>query len=535
MRVTFRTDNGHYLRAYQSGIVAADAPAVGELDEWWTLVHLGGDVYTLQSVHGRYLCAELDGTVVADRVDAGPWEAWRLVQVGTGVAFVSHHGLYLCAEGGGGGAVVANREAAGAWEVWTPNPPIGSGDVAPVGGGPVRPLVGHVQRIGNSFGDASGPRVLHGCSDFGALAKHHQDRDRSLRQLDVVAQYHQYIRVCWRLNGSPWERNNTVVDPIRDPWFDEVCRDYFMACHERGIRLNLTSGDMYNWTNKQAEDSFRRVAQIAASVSTDLVWLSAVTNEMRGTMPGGESDENIAKMAHLLRVWQSVYPWSMLAGSDPHTQDKAGMTRLAPPPATVALIHDVRWSVPDALRRAFNSQYENFPDLPIAQDEPTGENGNVPHPLGQLVYQPVNDEDDILAIYTTHVITGQASTYFSDPSLISREPLETTWGFTNLATFWRQMEIPEDIGQGRLYHGGRAESAMDVIDSKADRADGCVAPDGRFFGVISGEHGGWRVKSRWDAQFTAWTAKGVQRDERVRAGQVLPVPGATPTVVRFVR
>lgn len=539
MRVTFRTANGHYLRAYQSGVVAADAPVVGELDEWWTLIPFGGDSYALQSVHGRYLCAELDGSVNATRDDVGPWETWHLEPAGQGgVAFRSDHGRYLCAEGGGGGVVIANREAIGEWEVFTPSEPIGSRP--PVGGRVVRLLDGPVRVIGRSFGDATGPRILHGCTDFGALRRFKEQPDETLRGLDVVARFKQYVRFAWRLNGSPWDMEwpgpggwPMTLDPLRDSWVEDTMRRYLQALHDRGLRANVTSADMYHWSDAQAEEWFRRIAQVAASVSPDVVWLSAVTNEMRGTMPGGESDENIRKCQRLLKVWHDHYPWSQMAISDPGSQDKAGMVNLSPAPATVALIHNVRWSVPDALRRCFNTPYENYPNKPVVEDEPTGQNGKIPPPFGQRVFQPVNDDDDILAIYTMHVIAGMASTFFDDSSLVDRQPLDANFGLKETSMLWREMDLPEDIGQGQLYHGGRSESAMNVIDSGADRADGCVAPDGRFFGVISGEQGGWRVRSRWDAQLTAWTATGVVVDQRVRAGEVLPIAGATPTIVRF--
>ena len=322
------------------------------------------------------------------------------------------------------------------------------------------------------------------------------------------------------------------MDPIRDGWFDDVLRRYLEACRDRGIRVNLSSGDMYNWTDTQAEDSFRRVAAIAASVSPEVVWLSAVTNEMRGTMPGGESPENVSKMAHLLTVWTARYPWSLLAGSDPASQDKAGMRRLAPSPAAVALIHDVRQTPADALRRAFNTRYENDPGMPVVQDEPIGENGDQPAPWGQNVYQPMPDSDDLLALYTMHVLTGQGSTYFSDPSLVSREPLETTWGFTHLLPLWREMGIPEDIGQGTLAPGHHGDAPLQVVGSHAERADSAVI--GAYsLGVISGGSG-WQVRAGRDGMATAFMAAGVVWEGRVSRGQTLPIPGPTPTIVRML-
>lgn len=406
------------------------------------------------------------------------------------------------------------------------------GELPPAPVRQVRPLVGPVRPLGRSFGDATGPRIVHGCSDFGAIKKFHENRDKALGELDIIAAHQQFVRVLWRLNGRPWAAAGMSVDPIRDPWFDDALHGYLMACHERGLRVKLASGDFYNWSRAQARESFARVASIAASVSTEVVWLSAVANEMRGTMPGKESDENIAWMAECLQIWQQHYPWSLRAGSDPGSQDKAGMQRLAPSPANVALIHDVRWGVADAIRRAFNTPYENWPGISIAQAEPTGPNGSPPHnPFTRQVYQPTEDHDDLLAIYTMHVITGQASVYFNDPALVSREPIDSTWGFKELPAAWRAMEIPEHIGQGTLKPGHHGDAPLLVTDSGAERADSMVLPD-YAIGVISGGER-WRVRAGRSGEATAFTAAGVVWEGRVSRGQVLPIVGPTPTIVRF--
>lgn len=410
--------------------------------------------------------------------------------------------------------------------------------VPPVGA--VRPLVGPVRLRGTSFADANGPRVVHGCSDFAALVKHHEDRDTSLRTLDTIAAHQQYVRVLWRLNGwmwsgepGRWPNARLTVDPKRDVWYDDVLRDYLTECHNRGLRVNLSSGDMNNWSVAQMEDGFRRTAQIAASVSPEVVWLAACTNEMRGTWNGGESPENIARAESLMRIWAQHYPNSLRAISDPGSQDKAGMRRLSGGNTQVALIHDVRWQTPDALRRAFNTMYENYPGKPVVQDEPTGPNGSPPQSeFSRHVYQPIEDHDDLLAIFTMHAITGQASTYFNDPALVSRNPLDSTWGFKELPAAWRAMEIPEDIGQGTLTPGHKYEAPLQVNGSGADRADSMVLGD-YSIGIISGGTN-WRVKSGRDGQATAYTAAGVVWSGRVSRGQLLPITGPTPTVVRIV-
>lgn len=406
----------------------------------------------------------------------------------------------------------------------TPPPPI----VPPPGERVMRPLVGLVRTIGQSVGDESGPRYVHGCTDFGGVVKYHEDREKSLRQLDIVARYQQFIRVAWRLNGWLWTSSGLTIDPIRDAWFDEAMRGYLQACHERGVRVNLTCADMFNWTERQAEDAIRRLAQIAASVSPTVVVLHE-WNEMRGTWPRGESDDNIERARALTRIWQQAYPWGWRGLSDPENQAKSGMEKLSGDPATVALVHNTRWSVADALRRAFNARYENYPGQPIVEGEPTGPND--PAPEGEFtrkVYQPTESPDALCALYTMHLLTGQVSTYFSDPALVSRRPLDETWGFKELPALWRDMGLPQDIGQHAPLPGHRSGALLDVVGSNAQRADG-AGP----FAVISGGNN-WRVKARRSGLASGWRSGGKVWEQRVEAGEVLPESGPTPTVVRIV-
>jgi len=85
----------------------------------------------LRSAHGKFLCAETNGHVVSNRDAAGPWyafsppppyllshfefrETWFFQPTATNEgSFRSHHGKYLCAERNH--SVVANRERADIW------------------------------------------------------------------------------------------------------------------------------------------------------------------------------------------------------------------------------------------------------------------------------------------------------------------------------------------------------------------------------------------------------------------------------------
>lgn len=132
MTISFKTHDGkHFLCAELDGRVVADRRTAGAW-ETWTVEPRGGGRVALKSAHGRYLCAELDGSVIANRERLGSWEEWEFVLVGGGVAFKSAHGRYLVAEDGGGGVVRANREALAEWETFTPSDAVGGSTPAPV-------------------------------------------------------------------------------------------------------------------------------------------------------------------------------------------------------------------------------------------------------------------------------------------------------------------------------------------------------------------------------------------------------------------
>ncbi|RLN95422.1 hypothetical protein BBJ28_00003488 [Nothophytophthora sp. Chile5] len=70
---------------------------------WQTLLGPCGELF-LRSVHGKFLCVEEDGTILADRRLNSTWETFQVVphhaemggQRGGGVALKSFHGSYLC-------------------------------------------------------------------------------------------------------------------------------------------------------------------------------------------------------------------------------------------------------------------------------------------------------------------------------------------------------------------------------------------------------------------------------------------------------
>lgn len=148
----------------------------------------------LKAANDRYVVAENGGDdrgiVHADRTAVGPWETWTVERQPDGrIALKSVNGLYLSAEGGGGGEVHANRRQAGPWEHWRP---FGGGLQSDNGhwlvvelGAPDLPvnanrtsrgpwetfrtelLDARLRVDGLDFRDESGQKwVMRGCSDF---------------------------------------------------------------------------------------------------------------------------------------------------------------------------------------------------------------------------------------------------------------------------------------------------------------------------------------------------------------------------------
>lgn len=90
---------------------------------------MSGDKVALLASNGMYVCAEGGGggVVGATREWAREWETFTIEKVnaaqpeitnGDAIALRAYNGLYVCAENGGGGKVVANRAQVGPWETF---------------------------------------------------------------------------------------------------------------------------------------------------------------------------------------------------------------------------------------------------------------------------------------------------------------------------------------------------------------------------------------------------------------------------------
>jgi hypothetical protein len=126
-KVHIKSAHGKYLCSDNGkAVINRDAAKEWEL---WTLVELPGNKIALRDYKNKYLCVEGPSNIPVNRDEAKEWEALvpqvRLSQdeaavaqhYGRGIAFKTAHGKFLCAEPSG--VLVANRDDAKEWETFT--------------------------------------------------------------------------------------------------------------------------------------------------------------------------------------------------------------------------------------------------------------------------------------------------------------------------------------------------------------------------------------------------------------------------------
>ncbi len=129
-QVALRSRNGQYLTV-SNGRLMATAGSAGTWERF-EVVGLGGDQIALRSANGHYVTAEGGGggQLNVDRRVPVAWETFRFFATGdlttaarfirtVNVSLQANNGLYVAAEGGGGGVLNANRTGVGAWERFT--------------------------------------------------------------------------------------------------------------------------------------------------------------------------------------------------------------------------------------------------------------------------------------------------------------------------------------------------------------------------------------------------------------------------------
>ncbi|TDH72087.1 hypothetical protein CCR75_000782 [Bremia lactucae] len=98
--LALQTPDGSYLVAEEDGKLTVSAKSYGYM--WQTMLGATGEI-CLRSVHGKFLCVEEDGTILANRRASSTWETFQVVphgdkpamDISRGVALRTYHGGFL--------------------------------------------------------------------------------------------------------------------------------------------------------------------------------------------------------------------------------------------------------------------------------------------------------------------------------------------------------------------------------------------------------------------------------------------------------
>jgi len=101
LKATLQATNGQYWKISQDHILAANSKEITE-NCVFEIIPLGAaHSVAIRSCLERYLCAEADGRISADREMVMAWEIWEMQKKGAKFCFKSHHGRYLTSNANG--------------------------------------------------------------------------------------------------------------------------------------------------------------------------------------------------------------------------------------------------------------------------------------------------------------------------------------------------------------------------------------------------------------------------------------------------
>jgi len=118
--VNLRTFHGKFVCADANRGLVADRDNAAQWEAFTVQYH--GDKVSLRSWNNNYICAESNGSVVVNRTQVGIWEQFTPYFEGDKVAFLTHHGTYLSANQNN----LAQQPHRQAWEFFTYSSPYGS-------------------------------------------------------------------------------------------------------------------------------------------------------------------------------------------------------------------------------------------------------------------------------------------------------------------------------------------------------------------------------------------------------------------------
>lgn len=280
--ITFLCHDGVHNLAVEAGgpnrLVATRTPDQQPGSQRFTVVKANGPDPTLayvgfQGPNGRWVSAEQDGTLTCNRERPDGWipEAWEAFEhramPGGAAAFRTWRGLWVTAEGGGGGDVTAiprggSDQDPGIWEIFMPSSPISGGGSG--GGGTLVGRHGIVRASGQVLVDDDGPFLAIGTTLFPLGNRFKFALDQLRQNLAYLKGKVHYVRALAVVGGKSWE--DRPMDPTWPDWAQVIAGATDLAYDDYGIRVQWSVFGGLDFCPKR-EDRDRVVQQLGQVIA----------------------------------------------------------------------------------------------------------------------------------------------------------------------------------------------------------------------------------------------------------------------------
>lgn len=360
---------------------------------------------------------------------------------------------------------------------------------------PVTPPAGGLDRIDGQLQiESGGGFVVNGrpvlpilCHFGDALSRWSRGQQTAVLQDldDIAAMGYHGIRFWSTLglddHGGGYWAGRQVGPTYTASYWDHV-QAFLQALRDRGLVCQFSLGDTRPVAVPDLRDYAYRAADRINAVGAPVVALGLEVNEDRDT-----GNQGAAKLAEFNQWFRERCP-HVLVGLSAYTgtEDVAILNDYSRAPANAFVCHGYRgghwW---DKVRHAFSLVYEGKPQKRNGwQGEPPGPGSRV----SAIDNKHEMDADVMCALTAMHLMTRQASVYFSGPGVISDEGerLQDMPGFREVPQV--RALIPADVMRyDELFHGGETWKAKRVFAAQGDvRADHAYYRDGRFVCLVYG-------------------------------------------------
>lgn len=333
--------------------------------------------------------------------------------------------------------------------------------------GPLR-VVHHPDSRTHSYADDAGPRRVLFCSWFCALRDWRDDSVAASAVLDrISAAGYQGIRI-FRFLGESDTSGYFKGRAVLPEWSIGALLEFAAACQSRGLRLALTSGRQWSYSEWMAwEVNCANAVQAAGLGLVISLWEG--TNEGWQNAPGRNSDEQIAFYGRLFAMVRSTLsPAPLCACGAPENENPENLYRWSTH-SDICEKHGKR-DEDVCIKRGFTVWYwEGNPGhfgKPFWEGEPVG-------PPSPDAFMPCDSPGRVFGTLAMNQLVGSAVSFFSGDAVRGRDP-SVSLGFSEVPKL--MLALPENVAQATHVPGGFIWWWQ--------------LPDGRFATVVDAEYWG---------------------------------------------